>query len=329
MATVTPETRVPVSLPKVGTGGVSRQSVFPRFGQRPSYALAERTVRYILRGLAYLTVGITAAILLTLLIDAAGFFQMPGVTLWSFFGGTEWKPFNREPVLGVLPLLNGTLMIAIGASVVAVPLGLGTAIFLTQYANRRVRAVFMPIIEVLGGIPTVVYGYFALQTVTPFLKATIFPEIEVYNALSASIVVGIAILPMISSLSMDALQAVPTSVKNAGYAIGMRRFHVTTKIVIPAALSGIIASFILGFSRAVGETMAVTLAAGSTPSMQVDYLSSVQTMTAYIVQVSLGDIPYGGLVFYTIYAIGLTLFLTTFLFNYVASLIVRRFREAY
>jgi phosphate transport system permease protein len=303
-----------------------RSALFTRYGRRPSYGLGERSIRYLLRSLAYLTVGVTFAILGVLFVDALQFFRQ--VNVLDFITGTQWEPFGEPKKLGVLPLLLGTMMIAIGSSLVAIPLGLGTAIYMTQYAGPRVRNTLTPIVEVLGGIPTVVYGYFALTTVTPALRY-FFPEIEVFNALSASIVVGVAILPMISSLSTDALGAVPPTIRNAGYALGMRKFHVVTKIIVPAATSGIVASFILAFARAIGETMAVVLAAGSMPNLSLNYLEGIQTMTAFIVQISLGDTPAGTLEYYTIYAIGLTLFLVTFAFNFLATRIVLRFREVY
>ncbi len=305
----------------------NRAAVFARYGQRPSYSFGERAVRYVLRGLAYLTVGVTFSILIVLFVDSFQFFRQ--VSIIDFLTGTRWEPFGEPKKLGVLPLLAGTLMVAVGSSLVAIPLGLGTAVYLTQYASRRMRNIVAPIVEILGGIPTVVYGYFALTTVTPFLRDSIFPGIEVFNALAASIVVGIAILPMISSLSIDALRAVPVSIRNAGYALGMRKFHVVTRIMIPAATSGIVASFILAFARAVGETMAVVLAAGATPSLELNYLEGIQTMTAFIVQISMGDTPAGTIEYYTIYAIGLSLFLVTFAFNILASRIVLRFREVY
>lgn len=304
----------------------NRTDVFSRYGERPSYSFTERAIRYTLRTFAYLTVFITIAIIAVLVADASQFFAR--VSPLKFFTGTEWQPFGEPKKLGVLPLISGTLMIAFGSALVSIPLGLGTAVFLTQFASKRVRQFVMPVIEVLGGIPTVVYGYFALATLTPALQ-NIFPTIEIFNAMSASIVVGIAILPMVASLSADALTVVPSSIRNAGYAIGMSRFHVIVRIVIPAAMSGIIASFLLAFARAVGETMAVTIAAGSTPSLAWNYLASVQTMTAFIVQISMGDTPAGSIEYYTIYAIGITLFLMTFLFNFAATFIIRRFRDVY
>lgn len=306
--------------------GIDRRAIFTRYGKKPSYGLAERSIRYLLRSLAYLTMGVTIAIVFVLVVDAAYFFAEIGFV--EFFLGTVWEPFGEPKHLGVWPLMSGTLMVAIGSILVAVPLGLGTAVYLTQYASARVANVIGPVVEILGGIPTVVYGYFALTSVTPWL-GNVFEEIEIFNALAASIVVGIAILPMVSSLSAEALRLVPPAIRNAGYALGMRKFHVVTKIMIPAAFSGIVASVLLAFARAVGETMAVTLAAGATPNLNFNYLEGIQTITAFIVQISLGDTPAGSIEYYTIYALGLTLFFMTFLFNLLASRIVKRFREAY
>jgi phosphate transport system permease protein len=304
-----------------------RKQVFARYGKKPSKAIGERSIRWILRILGGTTVGITGLIIYVLVSSAVGFFQE--VSVMDFLTGTKWLPDGDDKEFGVLPLLSGTLMVAIGAGIVAIPLGLGTAIYLTQYAPNWFREVATPIVEVLGGIPTVVYGYFAVVTVTPILKGIFGDTVEPYNALSASIVVGIMILPMVSSLSVDSLRVVPVSIKSAGYAIGMSRFHVVTKVIVPAAFSGIVASFILAFARAVGETMAVSLAAGSTPSIDWNYFEKIQTMTAYIVSVSFGDVAVGDLEYITRYALGLTLFILTFSINFIATRIVRRFREVY
>ncbi len=300
--------------------------LFGRYGERPSYSLGERSIRYTFRLLAYMTIGISLAIVTILLIDAVQFFRQADII--EFFTGTVWEPFGEPKKLGVLPLLFGTLQIALGAMAVALPLGLATSLYLTQFSPARLREILTPLIEILGGIPTVVYGYFALTTVTPFLK-NFLPQIEIFNALAASIVVGIATLPMISSISTDALNAVPTTIRNAAYALGMRKFHVIVRVILPAAASGILASALLAFARAVGETMAVTLAAGATPKINLSYLEGIQTMTAFIVQISLGDTPAGTIEYYTIYAIGLTLFFITFFFNVIATKIVLHFREVY
>ncbi len=297
-----------------------------RSSNSPSYTFKERSIRWFLRSLAYMTVGITVLILLILLSGSLNFFNQ--ISILDYITGTQWQPFAKNKKLGMLPLVSGSLMVAFGACLIAVPFGLGVAIYLTQYASGKVRDIISPLIEVLGGIPSIVYGYFALITVTPFLKI-FFPGISTFNALSASIVVGIAILPMISSISGDALSLVPKSIQYAGYALGMRKLYVVIKIIIPAAASGITSSIILAFARAIGETMAVTLAAGATPNMNFNYLEGIQTITAFIVQVSLGDVPAGSIEYYTLYALALTLFLMTFLFNHIAGLITRRYKEQY
>ena len=214
------------------------------------------------------------------------------------------------------------------AALVSLPLGLGSAVYISEYAPRRARKILKPGLEVLAGVPTVVYGYFALTFVTPLLKG-IFPSINVFNALSAGIVVGIMIIPMVASLSEDAIQAVPAPIRNGAYALGATKIEVVTRVIVPSALSGIIASFILAVSRAIGETMIVTLAAGATPQMTADPLQSIQTMTAYIVQVSLGDTPAGGIVYQSIFAVGLLLFVFTLAMNLISQAIIRRYKEQY
>ncbi len=303
-----------------------RKEVFSRYGENPSQSFKEVTLKifFLINGI--FTIFVTLSIIYVLLHDGFIFFQK--VSIWEFYTGTEWSPFGQPKKLGILPLINGTLLVSIGAIAIAIPLGITTAIYLSLYANRKVREVLTPIIEILGGIPTVIYGYFALTVITPILSK-IFPEINVFNALSASIAVGISLVPIISSLTTEAIRLVPMKIQMGGYAIGLTKFQVVTRIIIPAALSGIIASVLLAFARAVGETMAVTLAAGSNPKMTINYLESIQTMTAFIVQISLGDTPAGSIEYYTIYAIGLTLFFITFLFNYTALRIVRKFREVY
>lgn len=304
-----------------------REEVFSRYGKAPSSAKSEIIIKYVLRFHGWITIFVTLAIAYVLLQDGITFFGK--VSLIEFLFSTEWAPFGSPKKFGVLPLINGSLMVAFGAVIVGIPLGLGTAIFLTQYASRTVREILTPLIEILGGIPTVVYGYFALDIVTPLLKKFIFPQIEIFNALSASIVIGISIVPFIASLSSEAIRVVPQRIQSGAYALGLTKYHVITRVTIPAALSGIIASIILAFARAIGETMTVTLAAGANPKVGLNYLDSIQTMTAYIVQVSLGDTPYGSIEYYSIYAIGLTLFIVTFAFNLLALQIVRRFREEY
>ncbi|HMV45831.1 MAG TPA: phosphate ABC transporter permease subunit PstC [Leptospiraceae bacterium] len=303
-----------------------RSKIFSRYGKRPSYSLKEKLIRYILRSFSWVTIGVTLFIIGILFVDAIELFRR--YSLIDFITGTEWEPFGESKKLGILPLVSGTLMIAFGASMISLPLGFGTAVYLTQYAGKEVDRFMTPIIEILSGIPTVVFGYFALFAVTPFLQK-FFQNMELFNATSASIVVGISCIPLVSSISSEALRAVPPSIRNGAYAVGMNKFNVVTKVIVPSAISGIIASFILAFARAVGETMAVTLAAGASPNMEWNYFKGIQTMTAFIVQISLGDTPAGSTEYYTIYAVGLMLFLITFAFNLIATMIIKRYREIY
>lgn len=270
----------------------------------------------------FTTIGIVGV----LLVEAIGFFIE--VSPIEFFTGTRWTPLFEPQHFGVLPLLAGSALVAVGAAIVALPIGLVSAIYLSEYAPDGVRRVLKPALEVLAGIPTVVYGYFALTFVTPILRS-IWPETNVFNAASASIVVGIMIIPLISSLSEDAMSAVPRSLREGAYALGATRFEVATRTVVPAALSGIVASFILAISRAIGETMAVVIAAGATPRLTLNPLESVQTMTAYIVQISMGETPFGSIEYKTIFAVGLTLFAITLVMNIISRLVLRRFREVY
>lgn len=268
----------------------------------------------------------TIGIVVTLISETYQFFQK--IPIFDFLFGTKWSPLIAPKSFGVLPLLSGTLMITFIACLVAIPLGLASAIYLSEYAPKRVRKIVKPILEVLAGVPTIVYGYFALSLVTPLIQS-LFNSAGVFNALSAGIVVGIMIIPMVSSLSEDAMSSVPRSLRDGAYALGATRFEVALKIVVPAAFSGIVASAVLAFSRAIGETMIVTVAAGSTPNMTANPLDSIQTMTAYIVQVSLGDTPHGTVEYGSIFAVGMTLFVITFLLNILAQYIARKFREEY
>ena len=275
---------------------------------------------------ALVSVLTTVGIIATLFQESVAFFQQ--VSPIEFLTGTKWTPLLQPTSFGVLPLVCGTLLVAVGAAFIAIPLGLGSAIFLSEYAPGRVRSILKPVLEVLAGIPTVVYGYFALTTITPILK-TILSATQVFNAASAAIVVGIMILPMIASLCEDAFAAVPSSLRQAGYALGATKFEVSTRIVVPGALSGVLASFVLAISRAIGETMAVTLAAGMTAKMTLNPLESIQTMTAYIVSVSLGDTPHGTIEYQTIFAVGLLLFVMTLGMNLLSHKVLKRFREVY
>ncbi len=288
--------------------------------------MEERVVRTVLFLCTAVSVLTTVGIVVVLLREAASFFAE--VSPVEFFTGTRWTPLFRPQSFGVLPLLAGSFLVAAGAAIVALPVGLASAIYLSEYAPPSVRRIVKPALEILAGIPTVVYGYFALTFITPLLR-TAFPETSVFNAASASIVVGIMIIPMVSSLSEDAMSAVPRSLRMGAYALGATRYEVATRTVVPAALSGIIASFILAISRAIGETMAVAIAAGATPNLTLNPLESIQTMTAYIVQISLGEAPYGSIEYKTIFAVGLTLFAVTLVMNLVSVAVLKRFREVY
>lgn len=275
---------------------------------------------------ALLSVAVTIGIVITLVVESIGFFRQ--VPVWQFLTGTRWSPILLPQSYGVLPLVAGTLLVAAIALALAIPTGLAIAIYLGEYAPDRARRILKPVLEVLAGIPTVVYGYFALTFVTPLLQKAM-PDLLVFNALSAGLVMGLMIVPTVSSLSEDAMVAVPRSLRLASYALGATRLETSVRVVVPAALSGIIASFILAFSRAIGETMLVTIAAGATPRLTANPLESVQTMTSYIAQLALGEAPHGSLEFTTIFAVGLLLFIMTLVMNLLGHLFVRRFREAY
>ena len=283
-------------------------------------------VKWIFFGCATLSILTTVAILVTLIYQASSFFFE--VSLWEFLTGTRWTPILKPRAYGVLPLVSGTLLVTLIAAAVALPIGLMTAIFLSEYAPDKIRRIIKPILEILAGIPTVVYGYFALTFVTPLLQG-IFDNLIIFNALSAGLVMGVMIIPMVSSLSEDAMMSVPRSLREAAYALGATRYEVSLRVIVPAALSGIIAAFILALSRAIGETMLVTIAAGATPRMSFDPMESIQTMTAYIVHLSLGEAPVGSLEYNTIFAVGLLLFFMTFVMNLLGFWVVRRFREVY
>jgi phosphate transport system permease protein len=274
---------------------------------------------------ALISILTTVGIVVILVYEAAQFFRE--VSIIEFLTGTTWSPKLGQR-FGILPLLCGTLLVTAGAAVIALPVGLLSAIYLSEYASNSVREVVKPVLEVLAGIPSVVFGYLAIVTVSPMIRF-VFPSAGVFNALSASIVVGFMVLPMVVSLSEDILRSVPRSLREAAYALGATKLDVTVKVVVPAAISGIVAAFLLALSRAIGETMAVALAAGNTPNMTLNPLESVQTMTAYIVQVSQGDTPTGTLEYRTIFAVGLALFVTTMFLNVLAQWFVSRVREQY
>jgi phosphate transport system permease protein len=284
---------------------------------------------FIERGLflcATASVLVTAGIIGVLAIETFAFLRE--VSILEFLTGTEWTPLFSERRFGVLPLVAGTVLVSLIAMVVALPAGLLSAIYLSEFAPSGVRRVIKPILEVLAGVPSVVYGYFALLFVTPLLQQFI-PGLAGFNALGPGIVMGIMILPLVSSLSEDALHAVPNGLREGALAVGSTRLQTTLRVVVPAAFSGISASFILAVSRAIGETMVVAVAAGQQPRFTANPLVPIETMTAYIVQVSLGDTPAGTLEYRTIFAVGMLLFLMTFALNFVSNWLRRRFREEY
>ncbi|MCB1644409.1 MAG: phosphate ABC transporter permease subunit PstC [Pseudomonadales bacterium] len=275
---------------------------------------------------AFISVITTVTVIAILAVETFGFFQEVSVS--EFLFGTEWRPLLHPKAYGILPLLAGTMLIVVGSSLVALPIGLACAVYLSEYASEKARNIIKPVLEVLAGIPTVVYGYFALTFVTPVIRG-MFESTQVFNAASAAIVVGIMVLPMVASLCDDALRSVPASLREGAYSLGATSFEVSARIVLPAALSGIFAAFVLAVSRAIGETMAVTLAAGATPNLTLNPLESIQTMTAYIVQVSLGDTPSGTLTYKTLFAVASLLFGITLLMNLLANHVMRKYQEVY
>lgn len=273
-----------------------------------------------------LTVLVTVGIIWVLFSESIAFFKV--VSIVEFLTDTEWTPLFTQKHFGILPLLTGTFLTSFIAILVAVPVGLTIAIYISEYAPTRYRATIKPLLEVLAAVPTVVYGYFALTVVTPFLQSFI-PGLGGFNALSAGLVMGIMIIPMISSLSEDALYAIPKSLREAAYGMGSTRLQASMKVTIPSASSGIIVSIILAIGRAIGETMIVAVAAGQQPILTLDPRDSVETITAYIVQVSLGDVPHGSIEYKTIFAAGITLFILTFILNTISFWIRKKYQEKY
>lgn len=286
----------------------------------------ERAIERVIQIAAFSSIAVTIGIVSVLMVETVQFFRE--VPLWDFLTGTEWSPLFANKKFGVLPLFTGTVLTSAIAMIIALPLGLMSAIYLSEYARENVRSVFKPILEILAAVPTVVYGYFALQLVTPLLQRFI-PSLSGFNALSPGIVMGIMILPIISSLSEDALRAVPHSLREAAYALGASRWQMVFSVAVPAALSGIVSAFLLGVARAIGETMIVAIAAGLQPRLTFNPLVPIETVTSYIVQVSMGDTPTGSLEYRTIFAVGMTLFVCAFILNIFGSWLQNRFREIY
>ena len=299
--------------------GISLRRTKPYYG--------ERIIKVVLIAAALVSVLTTFGIVISVLVPTVEFFGQ--VSIVEFLTGTVWTPLFANPQFGVLPLITGTLVITAIALIVAVPLGLGSAIYLSEYAGTRTRKILKPTLELLAGIPTVVFGFFALEFVTQVFLVKIFPSIDVFNALSAGLVMGIMIIPTIASLSEDAMAAVPGGLRDGAYALGSSKRQVAVKVVVPAALSGIVAAFVLGISRAIGETMIVTIAAGLQPNMTLNPLSGMQTMTSYIAAAGSGDLATGSIEYKSIFAVGFLLFVLTFFMNVISIRLVRRFRQVY
>ncbi|HET9660096.1 MAG TPA: phosphate ABC transporter permease subunit PstC [Thermomicrobiales bacterium] len=290
--------------------------------------LTERTAGIVLLACATVSVLTTIGIVVVLLAQAVKFFS--DVPVREFLTGTTWTAlFPKQQQWGVLPLVSATIVVTILSMLIAVPLGLMSALYLSEYASPRMRAVLKPLLELLAGIPTIIYGFFALTFITPDILKRIWPQTSVYNVLAASIAVGVMIIPLIASLSEDSIRSVPRSMREGAYALGATKLEVSSRIIVPAALSGIVASFILAASRAVGETMIVALAAGSKPAMVTNPLEPGETMTSYIVQVISGDAQRGSTIYYSLFAVGLLLFVMTLALNIFSHWFVRRFREEY
>ncbi|MHC3438797.1 phosphate ABC transporter permease subunit PstC [Natrialbaceae archaeon A-gly3] len=283
-------------------------------------------IRLVFFSCAAVTVLTTLAIILVLVEGSIDFFQE--VSIVEYFTGTDWSPVIRPRSYGVLPLIWGTLAITVGSALIALPVGTATAIYLSEYADPQVRKVIKPTLEILAGIPTIVYGFFALSFITPVIQR-VFPQTGTFNMAAGAIVVGIMIIPMVSSLSEDAMSSVPDDLRNAAYGLGATKFEVSTNVVIPASLSGVIASYILALSRAIGETMAVTLAVGMTPQITASPLESMQTMTAYMVQIGISDVSVDSIGYQSLFAVGLTLFAMTLAMNLFSLWVKSRYREEY
>jgi phosphate transport system permease protein len=305
---------------------VPEDFVSHRLARRKLRNVQERLIEFVLFLAALVSVATTVGIVLILLKESYDFFQV--ISLWDFLTDTQWTPLFSDAHYGIRPLLAGTLVSSTVALLVAIPLGTIIAIYLSEFAPFAVREVAKPFLELLGGIPTIVYGYFALLFVTPLLQL-IFPELPGFNLLSAGLVMGIMIIPYVSSVSEDAMRAVPMSLREGSYAMGATRFQTAIRVVTPAAFSGIAAAYILGISRAVGETMILAVAAGMQPNLTWNPMEPAATITAYIVQVALGDLPHGSIGYQTIFAAGLTLALMTLLFNVLGHLLRKRYRQAY
>jgi len=306
--------------------GVLKKAEAWRVSSRLLTQVKEKTIESLLLFAALTSVAITVGIVGILVYESTSFFVQ--ISLWEFLTDRQWTPLFSEPHYGILPLVSGTLVTTTVALAVAVPMGSLIAIYLSEYASTGTREVIKPALELLSAVPTVVYGYFALLFVTPALQK-LWPELPGFNMLSAGLVIGIMIVPYVSSVSEDAMRAVPLHLREGAFALGATRMQTALRVVFPSALSGITAAYILGISRAIGETMVVAIAAGMQPTLTWNPLEPAATMTAYIVQVSLGDLPHGSVGYQTIFATGLTLLLITLVFNIVGHVLKKRYRQIY
>lgn len=304
-----------------------KELIYKNKQKKSATNIIEKIVPMLLFFTALISILTTVGIVFTLIFETVSFFKEVSIT--EFFFSKELRPLSQvEPKFSILPLLTGTLMTSLIAMLVAIPIGLTTAVYLSEYATDKTRKYLKPMIEVLAGIPTIVYGFFAFTFVTPILREFI-PGLQATNALSPGIVMGIMIIPLIASLSEDAMNSVPNAMREGAMALGATKLEVTMRVVVPAAISGIVASFVLGISRAIGETMIVTIASGSSKNLTFDVTQSMQTMTAYIVEVTSGDAAAGTTAYYSLYAVAMALFIFTLLMNLLAKAISRKFREVY
>ncbi|MFN0162821.1 MAG: phosphate ABC transporter permease subunit PstC [Burkholderiales bacterium] len=301
-------------------------TISPRLAKRATRHLKELAIEMVLLGAAMVAVITTLGIVYVLGLESWHFFQK--VSLWDFLTDTQWTPLFDDAHFGIIVLLSGTLVSSFVALFVAIPLGTIIAIYLSEFATPRWREVCKPVLEMLSGVPTIIYGYFALLFVSPILQALI-PGLPGFSLLAAGLVMGIMIVPYVASISEDAMRAVPMALREGSYATGATRFQTAVRVVFPAAFSGVAAAYILGISRAVGETMILAVAAGMQPNLTANPLEPAATITAFIVQVALGDLPHGSIGYQTIFAAGLTLFIITLAFNILGYVLRRRFREAY
>jgi len=315
--------------PSASTAAPAISGVVPALSLRkkPLRHIKERLIEFALLGAALVAVFTTIAITFILVYESLGFFEF--VSVWDFLTGTVWTPLFANPSYGILPLISGTLTVTAIALAVAVPMGTIIAIYLSEFAPHKAREIIKPLLELIQAVPTIVFGYFALLFVTPLLQDTIMPNLPGFNMLAAGLVIGVATIPTIASLSEDAMRAVPMSMREGAYAMGAHKLHVAVHIVMPGAISGIIAAFVLAAARAIGETMIVAIAAGQNAQLSFNPTEAAATLTAFIAQVSLGDLPHGSVGYRSIFAAGLVLLVMTLVFNVIGHLLRRRYREVY